>query len=87
MEQDFSQARNLAEANPEKLQQLVELWWSEAGKYNVLPLDDRLGERMRDSGRPDPLKTSNTFTFYGGVRGIPGGRRSKLERTFASNHC
>jgi hypothetical protein len=36
----------LAEKHPEKLRQLVELWWAEAGKYNVLPLDDRLHERL-----------------------------------------
>ena len=52
---DFSQARNLAAENPEMLAKLQRLWLIEATKYNVLPLDDRVAERLdpdwRD-GRP-----------------------------------
>jgi arylsulfatase len=39
---DFSEADDLAAVEPERLQQLVELWWSEAGRNQVLPLDDSL---------------------------------------------
>jgi arylsulfatase len=46
LEEDISECHDLAEKCPEKLRQLVELWWAEAGKYNVLPLDDRLHERL-----------------------------------------
>lgn len=35
---DFSEAENLAEKYPEKLRELIDLWWTEAGKYNVLPM-------------------------------------------------
>ncbi len=38
---DFTQANDLAAKNPAKLKELKDLWWSEARKYNVLPLDDR----------------------------------------------
>ncbi len=38
---DFSETRDLAEAEPQKLQQMIAAWWAEAGRYNVLPLDDR----------------------------------------------
>jgi hypothetical protein len=44
--EDISECHDLAEKYPEKLRRLVELWWAEAGKYNVLPLDDRLQERL-----------------------------------------
>jgi arylsulfatase len=40
---DASEAHDLAAAQPEKLRQLVELWWQEAGRNGVLPLDDRRG--------------------------------------------
>jgi arylsulfatase len=44
--EDFSETRDLAAEHPDKLARLVELWWAEAGKYNVLPLDSRMQLRM-----------------------------------------
>jgi len=41
IDEDFSQADDLAQQNPIKLRQLQDLWWPEASKYNVLPLDWR----------------------------------------------
>jgi arylsulfatase A-like enzyme len=38
IEQDFSEEINVAEQYPEKLQELKDLWWSEAEKYGALPL-------------------------------------------------
>jgi len=38
---DPSECRDLAAADPERLAELVELWWQEAGRHGVLPLDDR----------------------------------------------
>ena len=35
---DFSESNNLAKQYPEKLRELIDLWWHEAGKYGVLPL-------------------------------------------------
>ena len=35
---DFCESENLADKYPEKLKELIELWYNEAGKYNVLPL-------------------------------------------------
>ncbi len=35
---DFSQARNVAAENPDKVKELQELWWSEAERNRVLPL-------------------------------------------------
>lgn len=36
--EDFSETENLAEKYPDKLKEMIELWYNEAGKYNVLPL-------------------------------------------------
>ena len=54
IDQDFSQANDVAQANPEKLRELQDLWWVEAAKYNVLPLDWRGVERFDSEamGRP-----------------------------------
>lgn len=45
LDEDFSEATDLAERCPEKLQELVALWWREAERNQVLPLDDRDRER------------------------------------------
>lgn len=45
LDRDFSECRDLAASEPERLQKLVDLWWKEAEAYDVLPLDDRDVER------------------------------------------
>jgi len=51
LEKDFSQAVNLAEQYPDKLEELRNLWWQEAERNNVLPLDDRRGAKRAISQR------------------------------------
>jgi arylsulfatase A-like enzyme len=46
LDEDFSETNDLAAAHPDKLAVLVELWWKEAEKHKVLPLDDRFRERF-----------------------------------------
>jgi arylsulfatase A-like enzyme len=46
LDEDFSETHDLAATYPEKLAALVKLWWEEAEKHNVLPLDDRFRERF-----------------------------------------
>ena len=45
-DQDFSECHDLAETEPDKLQALIDLWWREAERNNVLPLDDREWDRF-----------------------------------------
>ena len=65
---DWSQARNLAKEMPEKLHALQRLWLIEATRYNVLPLDDRVAERMNpdSAGRPILIR-GNTQILFGGM--------------------
>ena len=64
---DYSQAHNLAADNPEMLAKLQRLWLIEATKYNVLPIDDRTGERLNVelAGRPTLVKGSSQLFFPG----------------------
>jgi arylsulfatase len=54
--EDFSECNDLAATEPGKLQELIDLWWVEAGRNNVLPLDGRRNKRLADPkprlGRP-----------------------------------
>src|SRR6267142_2895305 len=63
--QDWSQANNLAKQMPEKLHELQRLWLIEATRYNVLPLDDRLAERINSdtAGRPVLIKGKSQILF------------------------
>jgi len=72
IDQDFSQAEDLAAANPQKLRELQDLWWVEAAKYKVLPLDWRGVERLNAElmGRPDLAGNRKTFTYYPGQVGL-----------------
>jgi arylsulfatase len=47
LDADFSECHDLANQHPEKLRELIERWWAEAGRYDVLPLDDRDADRLR----------------------------------------
>ena len=69
---DWSQAVNLAEKYPEKLDELKQLFIAEAAKYNVFPLDDRRTELMNPdiAGRPDLLGGRTKMTFYPGMRNL-----------------
>ena len=64
---DFSQARNLAAEQPERLAHLQRLWLIEAVKYNVIPLDDRSGERLNPdlAGRPTLIRGDSQLFFPG----------------------
>ena len=68
---DYSQAHDLAADMPDKLHELQRLWLIEATRYNVLPIDDRTGERLNPdlSGRPQ-LVTGDTQIFYTGMTGL-----------------
>jgi arylsulfatase len=49
LDQDFSECRDLTQEQPDKLREMVQRWWTEAGLYGVLPLDDREYERIAAS--------------------------------------
>jgi hypothetical protein len=65
---DFSQARDLAAEQPDMLAKLQRLWIIEATKYNVLPMDDRTGERFVPelAGRPTLIRGDSQL-FYPGM--------------------
>jgi arylsulfatase len=64
---DYSQFENLAAKNPDKVARLQDVFWAEADKYQVLPLDDRLAERMDPANRPSLIAGRTMFTYYAGM--------------------
>ena len=73
--EDWSQSNNLAPEMPDKVRDLQRLWLIEAVKYNVLPLDDRLAERMNSelAGRPDLMGKRLSLTLVPGMTRLTEG--------------
>ena len=69
---DFSLAKDLSKEHPEKLKELQDLFMKEAEKYNVLPIDDRVFERIiaENVGRPDLMAGRNSLTLAQGMTGM-----------------
>lgn len=90
-DKDFSECTDLSKTHPEKLQQMLAAWWVEAGRYNVLPLDDR-GMELFVLRRPAGGKPATTVRYRPGMPhldrfGIPDIRNrshsivARIERT------
>ncbi len=67
---DFTQAHDLASEHPEKVKELRELFWQEAGKYNVLPLMAPLAGFF---GMVPPLPETAKYEFRGDVQNVLSG--------------
>ncbi|HZM36154.1 MAG TPA: arylsulfatase [Burkholderiales bacterium] len=69
---DFSLANDLAAKNPKKVAEMQALFLKEAGKYHVLPLDDRVFDRLdaKAVGRPDLMGARTSITLSGGMVGM-----------------
>jgi arylsulfatase A-like enzyme len=66
---DFSLANDLAAADPKKLKEMQDLFVKEAIKYRVLPIDDRVVERVNAAlaGRPDLMEGRTSLTLTPGM--------------------
>ena len=64
---DWTQARDLAAEQPARLAELQRQWLIEAGKYGVLPIDDRRYERINPdlAGRPQLIKGTSQILHAG----------------------
>ncbi|MGO9457906.1 MAG: sulfatase-like hydrolase/transferase, partial [Acidimicrobiales bacterium] len=64
---DFSESTDVADANPDLLRQLEDLWWAEAGRNGVLPIDDTLVNRLNALVPPAwPAGPARTYVPGGG---------------------
>jgi arylsulfatase len=80
VDEDFSQADDLAAIDPQKLRELQDLWWVEAAKYGVLPLDWRAVERLNAElmGRPSLAGNRKAYTYYPGQVALPNDAAPRL---------
>ena len=71
MENDPSECHDLAAQHPEKLQELITLWWHEAGRNGALPLETRTVVDILQTPRPQLSKPRSRYTYYPGGSEIP----------------
>ncbi len=77
VQNDFNLVNDLAMEDPDRLIAMKALFMEEAEKYHVLPIDDRVIERVNPAlaGRPDVMGDRTSLTLYDGMNGM-------LENTF-----
>ena len=68
LEEDFSEANDVAGEHPRRLEHLVELWWSEAGRNHVLPLMDGFWDSNQAAAIEPPPHVGRRRYVY-----LPGG--------------
>ncbi len=63
--EDFSEIDELSATHPDKLAELIALWWSEAERYQVLPLTNAPGRGM------DQRHRRERYVFHPGIGSMP----------------
>ena len=74
---DWTQFEDVAAKNPAKLKELQDLFWKEAEKYQVLPLDSSVVSRII-AARPSLSAGRTSFTWTRPITGIPNGDAPSL---------
>ena len=69
---DWTQYDDLAAKNPAKLKELQAIFWQEAKKYNVLPLDSTVVTRLI-TPKPSITAGRNVFIWSAPLTGTPNG--------------
>ncbi|WP_438017374.1 arylsulfatase [Sorangium sp. So ce315] len=68
--EDFSESQDLSAQHPDLLKEMIDRWYVEAGRYNVLPLDSRGAQRLNEA-RPRLAGPRSRFVYYPGTSAVP----------------
>jgi arylsulfatase A-like enzyme len=68
--EDLSESRNVADQHPGLLTELVELWWAEARRNQVLPLDNRVLWAIVHP-KPDHRRPREAYRYFQGGAQVP----------------
>ena len=67
---DPTESHDVAAEQPDRLQELVRLWWAEAERFKVLPIDGTMQPRLA-AERPQIAKPRSRFTYYPHASVVP----------------
>jgi arylsulfatase len=83
VDEDFSESRNVADRHPDKVAELERLWWTQASRYDVLPLDGRSTLRAMEP-RPRMTDPRDRYVYYPGAGEVGSSVAANvLNRSFA----
>jgi arylsulfatase A-like enzyme len=68
---DRSELHDLAAEQPDKVREMVNLWFAEAGANGAFPLDDRSALEILETPRPQLASPRERYTYYPGVADVP----------------
>lgn len=69
--EDFAETKDLASSERDRLIAMIGMWYVEAGKYNVLPIDSRGTQRFAEE-RPQISVGRKKYVYYPGTQVVPG---------------
>jgi arylsulfatase len=68
---DRAEVHNLAAQQPDRLRELINVWFAEAGANNAFPLDDRSAVEILNTPRPQLTKPQHRYRYYPDVAEVP----------------
>jgi arylsulfatase len=77
LKEDFAETNNLAEKERDRLIAMIGMWYVEAGKYDVLPIDSRGTLRFADE-RPQIAVARKQYVYYPGTQVVSTGAAPRL---------
>jgi len=77
LREDFAETTNLAASERARLIAMIGMWYVEAGKYNVLPIDSRGTARFGEE-RPQIAVNRSRYVFYPGTQMVPASAAPRL---------
>ncbi|CUS03289.2 Arylsulfatase A family protein [Candidatus Promineifilum breve] len=75
--EDFAETNNLAETERDRLIAMIGMWYVEAGKYNVLPIDSRGTQRFAVE-RPQIAADRQRYEYFAGTQMVPSNAAPRL---------
>ena len=83
--EDVAETNNLAGQEHARLIEMIGMWYAEAGKYNVFPIDSRGTARIAEE-RPSIALERNRYVLYPNTQAVPAGAAPKiLNRPYSFN--
>ncbi len=71
LDEDYSENYDLAQEEPERLQELIARWWVEAARHDVLPLEQGGAASAVGNLAPGAPQDRTTFTYAQGMAHVP----------------
>ena len=86
VQEDPTEYNDLAAKMPDKLKEMQELFYAEAKKYDVLPLDNSTLARFK-TPRPSLTAGQTVFTYSGELTGVPASAAPRHPGQVLHHHC